>query len=838
MSTVLPIDIGEEMKRSYIDYAMSVIVSRALPDVRDGLKPVHRRILYAMHELGNTPDKPFMKSARTVGEVLGKYHPHGDVAVYDAMVRLAQEFSTRYLLVDGHGNFGSIDGDPPAAMRYTEARLSKLAMELLRDLDKETVDFAPNYDDKEQEPVILPARFPNLLVNGSSGIAVGMATNIPPHNLREVVDALFLLIADREVSDQELFRVVKGPDFPTRGIILGREGIRAAYTTGRGQITIRGAAKVEPLEGGREGRFRIVITELPYQVNKAKLIERIAELVREKKIEGLTDLRDESDRTGVRVVAELKVGVNPRVILNRLFKYTPLQGNFGINILALVGGRPQVLGLRAMLIHYLEHQKEVVVRRTQYDLRVARERAHILEGLRIALNNLDRVIALIRRSATVEEARTGLMEQFGLSQVQAQAILDLRLHRLTGLERGKIEEEYQQVMHIIAELEAILADEGKIYAVIRDELKKIRETHGDERRTRITDAGLDDLEAEDLIQEETVVVLLTNQGYIKRLPADTYRAQRRGGKGIIGGSNKAEDFPETFFTASTHQRILCFSDQGKVYTLMVHEIPEASRQARGAALINLLSLGSGEKITAVIPAGGIGEGNGGEGYLFFATRRGVVKKTLAAEYTAVRASGLIAIGLDADDRLIGVKLTDGEREVVLATKEGMAIRFAEGNVRPMGRAARGVTGIRLSPGDEVVGIVVSRGKNAGMDLLDGESGSGGEAVALEPSLLVVTEKGYGKRTLPEDFRQIIRGGKGVKVATLDGKSGKVAGIRLVVDEEIILISAHGKVIRVPSVSIPVLGRNARGVTLMRMGPEDKVAALALAEGIGVSPNKE
>ena len=679
---IVPIAIHEEVKDSFIDYAMSVIVSRALPDVRDGLKPVHRRILYSMYELTMWPDRPHKKSARIVGEVLGKYHPHGDSAVYDAMVRLAQDFSIRYPLVDGHGNFGSVDGDPPAAMRYTEVRMAKIATEMLADIQKDTIDFRPNFDDTLQEPVVLPSRFPNLLVNGSAGIAVGMATNIPPHNLREVIDALVYLIDHPHCEDQEILKLISGPDFPTGGLIMGREGIRTAYRTGRGIIKIRAQTQIEHLENGKS---RIVVTELPYQVNKAKTIEKIAELVRSKKIEGITDLRDESDRNGLRIVIELRRDANGQVVLNQLFKYTQLQQTFGIIMLALVKDKPKVLNLRQMLSHYLEHQKDVVTRRTQYELRKAEERAHILEGLRIAIDNLDAVIKLIRSSRTVEIARQGLMNNFQLSEIQAKAILDMRLQKLTGLEREKLEEEYLELIKKIAYYQEILANERLLLQIIKDEQLQIREKYGDERRTKIV-ASEDDFLIEDLIAEEDMVVTLTHRGYIKRLPADTYKTQRRGGRGVTAMQTRGDDFVEHVFVASTHAYLCCFTDRGKMYRKKVFEIPEASRQARGTAIVNLMAVEPGEKITAVIP---VRDGTEGQ-YMFMATRQGVVKKTALEEFANARASGIIAISLRDNDELIDVRLTDGKHQVVLITENGYAIRFSEEDVRSMGRNAYGV----------------------------------------------------------------------------------------------------------------------------------------------------
>lgn len=795
---ILPIDIQDEMKRSYIDYAMSVIVSRALPDVRDGLKPVHRRILFAMSEAGNTPDKPYKKSARTVGDVLGKYHPHGDQAVYDALVRMAQDFAIRYPLIDGHGNFGSVDGDPPAAMRYTEARLSKLAMEMLTDLEKNTVDFQPNFDEKEEEPRVLPSRFPNLLVNGSAGIAVGMATNIPPHNLGEVIDAVSMMIDNPDVTVKDLMAAVKGPDFPTGGLILGREGIKSAYETGRGSVKMRGVATIESMPNGKN---RILITEIPYQVNKAKLIERIAELAREKKIDGITDLRDESDRTGMRINIELRRDANPKIILNQIYKYTAMEQTFGVIMLALVNGQPRVLDLREMVHYYVEHQKEIIVRRTKFDLEKAEARAHILEGLRIALDHIDAVIALIRASRTPEEARNGLMDRFGLTEKQAQAILDMRLQRLTGLEREKIEEEYAELIKQIEYLRAVLASEQMVRSIIKKEINEIKARFADERRTRIT-AAVDDLEAEDLIPEEDMVITLTHFGYIKRLPVGTYRSQRRGGRGVTGMGTKEEDFVENVFVASTHHYLFFFTNRGKVYRLKVHEVPEASRQAKGTAIVNLLQLASGEKIAAVKAVREIGD----DRFLFFVTSSGTVKKTSLGEYGNIRAGGLIAIGLEDGDELIGVHLTSGTSDLIVVSAFGQAIRFSEGDVRSMGRSARGVIGMRLDRGDKVIGSAVAD--------------EGGQ-------LLVVTDQGFGKRTPLEEYRHTGRGGKGVRTIRLTKKNGDLAAIKVVSEGDgLILITANGVLIRMPVSDVSVQGRDAQGVTLMRVDEGDKVVSVA------------
>jgi DNA gyrase subunit A len=799
---ILPMPIHEEVKNSFMDYAMSVIVSRALPDVRDGLKPVHRRILYAMYELGMWPEKAHKKSARIVGEVLGKYHPHGDTAVYDAMVRLAQDFSSRYPLVDGHGNFGSVDGDPAAAMRYTEVRMAKITREMLSDIDKETIDYRPNFDDTLEEPVVLPARFPNLLLNGSSGIAVGMATNIPPHNLREVVDAIIHMIESPDCEDQEILEHITGPDFPTGGMILGKEGIRSAYRSGRGIIKIRALTQIERMENGKS---RICVTELPFQVNKARTIEKIAELVREKKLEGITDLRDESDRTGMRVVIELKRETNPEVLLNQLFKFTQLQQTFGIIMLALVDNKPKVLNLREMLTHYLAHQKEVITRRTQYDLRKAEERAHILEGLRIALKNLDAVIKLIRASRTTEDAKKGLMESFGLSELQSQAILDMRLQRLTGLEREKLESEYLELIKKISYLREILANERLVYQIIKDELQVIRDKFGDDRRTSIV-AHEDDFSVEDLIAVEDMVVTLTHNGYIKRLPVTTYRVQRRGGRGVTAMGTKGDDFVEHVFIASTHDHLCCFTNRGRLYRVKVFEIPEASRQARGVAVVNLLAVEPGEHVTTVIPVKSFGQGQ----FMFMATREGYVKKTPLEEFNNPRKGGLIALTLGETDELIDVRLTDGKHNVALITHYGLSIRFKEGNVRPMGRSARGVRGIHLGKGDRVMTL----------ETVSPE-------VEQETELLVVTEHGFGKRTPFSDYRTQTRGGKGIYTIRVLEKNGPVVGVKVVrPGDEIMIITAKGVVIRQGVSQVSVQGRHTQGVTLIRLDEGDRVVSVA------------
>jgi len=793
-------DIGTEMRESFMDYAMSIIVSRALPDVRDGMKPVHRRILYAMSELGMAPDKPYKKSARIVGEVIGKYHPHGDSAVYESMVRMAQDFSMRYMLVDGHGNFGSIDGDMAAAMRYTEARLSKIAMEMLRDINKETIDFAPNYDGEEQEPVVLPARYPNLLVNGVSGIAVGMATNIPPHNLGEVIDGVQAMIRNPDITPMELMEYIQGPDFPTAGYILGREGIRQAYRTGRGSVTMRAKATIEE----NNNKARIVVHEIPYQVNKARLVEKIAELVRDKRIDGITDLRDESDRNGMRIVIELRRDVNPNVVLNNLYKHTAMQSNFGINMLAIVNNEPKILNLRDVLHYYLEHQVTVIRRRTEFELKKAEARAHILEGLRIALDHLDEVIALIRASQTTEAAREGLMERFGLSQEQAQAILDMRLQRLTGLEREKIENEYQELLARIAELREILANEHLVLQIINDELQDIKERFADERRTEIT-VGEDSILDEDLIPREEVVITITHTGYIKRLPANTYRSQKRGGRGVVGMETKSEDFVEHLFVTNSHHYLMFFTDKGKAYRLKAYEIPELSRTARGTPIINLIQIEQGETVNAVIPV----ESFDTDKFLFFATRHGVVKKTPLEDYVNIRKGGLIAVNLREDDSLIDVKLTDGQQEIIMGTAQGMSIRFEESDVRSMGRSATGVKGITLDEGDEVIG----------MDVVDPEL-----------DILIVTTRGYGKRTPAGDYRVQTRGGKGIKTINITEKNGPVVALKVVKSEEdLMIITASGTLIRTSMEGISTMGRYAQGVKLINIREDDSVGTVCRAD---------
>ncbi len=795
---IIPVELEEEMKKSYIDYAMSVIIGRALPDVRDGLKPVHRRILYAMYESGMTADKPYKKSARVVGDVLGRYHPHGDTAVYDAMVRLAQDFSTRYQLIDGHGNFGSVDGDSPAAMRYTEVRMSKIAAELLKDIEKETVNFVANYDESLEEPAVLPSRIPNLLINGSSGIAVGMATNIPPHNLGEVIDGLIKLIDNPQITVKELMQTIKGPDFPTGGIIMGREGIRKAYETGRGSIRVKGVSRIEKMNNGK---MRIVITELPYLVNKAKLIETMAELVRDKKIDGITDLRDESDRSGMQIVVELRKDVNPQVILNQLHKHTQLMDSFGVIMLALVDGEPKVLNLKELLHYYLEHQKDVVVRRTRFDLRKAEERLHIVEGLKIAIDHIDEVIRIIRQSRNVEAAKENLMARFALTEKQAQAIVDMRLGKLSGLEREKLEEEYNQLVERIAYLRSVLADEKLVLKIIKEEITEIKEKYQDKRRSQIS---LEDeiLEIEDLIADEDVVITITHGGYIKRQPINAYHSQRRGGKGITAMTTKEEDFVEHLFITTTHQYILFFTNKGKVYRLKVYEIPEASRQARGTAIVNLLSITGDEKITAVIPVREYYEDH----YLFTATQNGIVKKTRLTEYDTSRKDGIIALTLDEDDELIGVQLTHGNDELMLATKKGLVIRFSEEDVRPMGRTARGVKGITLDEDNSVVGMTLCLN---------------------DYHVLFVTENGYGKRTRVDEFRTQSRGGKGLIGLRVSPKTGLVVGIMSVTDsDDIMLITEDGIMMRTSVEEISQYRRDAQGLRVMRMGANDRLVALA------------
>jgi DNA gyrase subunit A len=790
--------IAREMRTSYLDYAMSVIVSRALPDVRDGLKPVQRRILYGGSEMGLAPDRAHKKCARVVGDVMGRYHPHGDAPVYEALVRMAQDFSFRYPLIDGQGNFGSVDGDPPGAMRYTEARLSRMALELLADIDKETVAFIPNFDQSLTEPVVLPSRVPSLLMNGATGIAVGMATNIPPHNLGELVDALTALIDDPDTDEDALLRVVKGPDFPTGGLILGRDGIRAAYQEGRGSITVRAKAEMEEIRGGR---IAIIVSELPYMVNKAALIERIAELVRGKKLNGVSDLRDESDRRGMRIVIELRRDVNPQIVQNQLFKHTQMQTTFGAIMLALVDGVPRVLTLRQMLQHYLEHRKIVVTRRTEFELRKAKARAHVLEGLKIAVKFLDEVIALIRKAKDVPTARAGLMKQFKLSEIQADAILEMRLQRLTQLEREKLDAEYKELIQAIAGFEDILRNERKVLAIVRGELTEAKQRFGDPRRTRIT--GKDaEFEDEDLIPDVEVVVTLTHNGYIKRLPLDTYRRQSRGGRGVMGMETKEEDYIELVQVTTNHAFLLFFTNRGKVYRIKAHEVPEAGRTAKGTSLVNLLNVAQGERVNAIIPIRSFEDA----GFLCFATARGFVKRTGLMEFLNAKRGGIAAITLDKGDELVGVHLTDGKQEILLASRRGQAIRFKESNVREMGRQAHGVRGMRLRSDDAVVGMA--------------RSGEGQE-------LLTVTEMGLGKRTPLGQYRLQTRGGSGVKNIRLTAKTGAVVAVRAVrEDEEVLVITARGIISRLSVKEISTQGRAAQGVRLKRLDEGDRVAAIA------------
>ena len=795
---ILPIEIAEEMKKSYIDYSMSVIVGRALPDVRDGLKPVHRRILYSMSELNLTPDKPYRKSARIVGDVLGKYHPHGDTAVYFAMVRMAQDFSTRGLLVDGHGNFGSVDGDSPAAMRYTEAKMSKLSLELLRDIEKETVDFVPNFDESLKEPSVLPSRYPNLLVNGSNGIAVGMATSIPPHNLGEVIDATVHLIDNEECSVDDLMQFIKGPDFPTSAIIMGKENIVDAYRTGRGKVKVRARAVIEELPKGKQ---QIVVTEIPYQVNKAKLVERIAELVKDKKIEGISDLRDESNRNGMRIVIELKRDVNANIVLNNLYKHSQMEDTFSIIMLALVNGQPKVLNLKQILYHYVQHQKDVVTRRTKFELNKAEARAHILEGLRIALDNIDAVISLIRASKTTQEAKTGLIAKFGLTDIQAQAILDMRLQRLTGLERDKIEAEYEELIKKINKLKEILANERLLLNVIKEEMLIIKENYADERRTEIRHAE-GEIDMRDLISDEEIAITLTHFGYIKRLPADTYKSQKRGGRGISALTTREEDFVKHLVSTTTHSRLLFFTNKGRVFRLNAYEIPEGKRQAKGTAIVNLLQLGPNEKIATLLAIDEKDENQ----YLLLSTKNGIVKKTKREEFKNINKAGLIAIGLREDDELIGVKVTDGNKDVLLVTKDGMSIRFDENDIRPMGRTAMGVKGITLSNGDKVVS----------MSLCDEST-----------DVLVVSENGFGKRTDINEYRTQIRAGKGIKTYNIAEKTGKLVGAEMVnEDDEIMIINSDGVLIRLRVNEISLFGRVTSGVKLMKTNEEVNVVSIS------------
>jgi DNA gyrase subunit A len=800
----LPINIEEEMRRSYLDYAMSVIIGRALPDVRDGLKPVHRRVLYAMYDTGNSSDKPYRKSARTVGTVIGKYHPHGDQAVYDTIVRMAQDFSMRYMLVDGQGNFGSVDGDPAAAMRYTEIRLDKLAHEMVRDIEKETVDFGPNYDGQETEPLVLPAAFPNLLVNGSSGIAVGMATNMPPHNLGEVVDVIKLMVEDPDVELSELMKIMPGPDFPTAGFIYGIAGIRSAYETGRGRIVMRGRATIEE-QHHRKDRQAIVITELPYQVNKTHLIEEVAALVRDKRIEGISDIRDESDRDGIRMVLELKRDENPGVILNNLYKFTKLQSTFGVINLAIVHGRPQVLPLKDLLRHFVDFRREVVVRRTQFDLRKAEERAHILEGLKIAIDNLDEVIAIIRGSKTPPEAKEALRLRFHFSDLQAQAILDMRLQRLTGLERQKIVDEYEETLKLIEKLKAILASERMQLKIVIDELVALKEQFGDDRRTEIV-AHAEEISVEDLIPEEEVVITVSHTGYVKRTALSTYRSQRRGGKGRIGMTTRDEDAVRHLFIASTHDYILVFTSSGKMYWLKVHEIPDVSSAGKGRPIVNMIQIGPDEKVCATLRVREFDEGK----FVVMASRQGYVKKTSLSAFSNVRANGIIALTLDPGDDVLGVDVSDGASEIFMATSKGKAIRFKETDVRPMGRNARGVIGIRMAPDDRLVEMEVLSGK---------------------PDILSLTANGYGKRTAVAEYRLQGRGGSGIINIRTTGRNGLVVGATEIGDEEqILMITAHGKIIRMNASGISRIGRATQGVRLIQMEEGDVVvSAIRTAE---------
>ncbi|MDU9272289.1 DNA gyrase subunit A [Staphylococcus pseudintermedius] len=796
-------NISKEMRESFLDYAMSVIVSRALPDVRDGLKPVHRRILYGLNEQGMTPDKPYKKSARIVGDVMGKYHPHGDLSIYEAMVRMAQDFSYRYPLVDGQGNFGSMDGDGAAAMRYTEARMTKLALELLRDINKDTIDFIDNYDGNEREPSVLPSRFPNLLVNGASGIAVGMATNIPPHNMREVIDGVLSLSHNPDITISELMEDIQGPDFPTAGLILGKSGIRRAYETGRGSVIMRAKAEIESRGGGRD---RIVVTEIPFQVNKARMIEKIAELVRDKKIDGITDLRDETSlRTGVRVVIDVRKDANASVILNNLYKQTPLQTSFGVNMIALVNGRPQLINLKQALYHYLEHQKEVVRRRTEYNLRKAKDRAHILEGLRIALDHIDEIITIIRESETDKVAMESLQSRFALSERQAQAILDMRLRRLTGLERDKIEQEYNDLIAYIAELEAILADEEKLLELVREELTEIKEKFGDDRRTEIQLGGIDQLEDEDLIPEEQIVITLSHNNYIKRLPASTYRAQNRGGRGVQGMNTLDDDFVSQLVTTSTHDQVLFFTNKGRVYKLKGYEVPELSRQSKGIPIVNVIELDQDEVISTMIAVKDL---DSEEDFLVFVTKKGLIKRSALSNFNRINRNGKIAIKFRDDDELIAVRLTDGEKHILIGTAQASLIRFKETDVRAMSRIAAGVKGIRLRDGDEVIGLDVADDDN-------------------QDKILVVTEKGYGKRTSIEDYRLSNRGGMGVKTAKLTERNGRLVCITTVEgDEDLMVVTNQGVIIRMEVSNISVNGRMAQGVRLIRLDEEQYVSTVA------------
>ncbi|WP_434121796.1 DNA gyrase subunit A [Salinicoccus roseus] len=794
-------NISKEMRTSFLDYAMSVIVSRALPDVRDGMKPVHRRILYGMHDNGMTSEKPYKKSARIVGDVMGKYHPHGDSSIYDAMVRMAQDFSYRYPLVDGQGNFGSMDGDSAAAMRYTEAKMSRISMELMRDINKDTIDFQDNYDGNEREPVVLPSRFPNLLVNGTSGIAVGMATNIPPHNMREVIDAVLAYAEDGEVTLPELMEHVKGPDFPTAGLIVGKSGIRQAYETGRGSVIMRSRCEIETMSNGKE---RIVVSEIPYQVNKARLVEKIAELAREKKIEGITDLRDETSLSaGVKIIIEIRKDKNANVILNNLYKQTPLQTSFGINMLALVKGQPKIMGLKEILAHYLEHQKVIITRRTKFDLKRAEDRAHILEGLKIALDNIDEIIALIRGSQNDEAAKTGLMEEFNLSERQSQAILDMRLRRLTGLERGKIEDEYNEILKTIQYLKEILADDEKLLEIIREELTEIRDKYGDERKTEITLGNLSDIEDEDLIPEEQIVVTLSHNNYIKRLPSSTYRAQHRGGRGVQGMNTVEDDFVSQIVTMSTHDYIMFFTNKGRVYRLKGYEIPELSRQSKGIPIVNMLEIDKGEVISTMI---GVKDEDTEDKFLVFATKNGLVKRSTLDNFERINKNGKIAISFRGDDELLAVRLTDGSKEVILGTRNANLIRFPEDQIRTMGRTAAGVKGIKLREDDYVIGL---------------------DVLSEDQSILVVTENGYGKCTPEAEYRITRRGGMGVKTANLTERIGKLVYIAAIDgDEDLMIVTNHGVIIRLVMEEVSTTGRNTQGVRLIKMTEDQQVATVA------------
>ncbi|WKY47757.1 DNA gyrase subunit A [Eubacteriaceae bacterium ES3] len=796
---VKTVKIEDEMKNSYIDYAMSVIIGRALPDVRDGLKPVHRRILYAMSELGMTPDKQFRKSARIVGDVLGKYHPHGDAAVYDAMVRMAQEWSTRYLTVNGQGNFGSIDGDSPAAMRYTEAKMGKIAVEMLRDINKETVDFVPNFDESEKEPSVLPAKFPHLLVNGSSGIAVGMATNIPPHNMGEIIDGTIAFIDNKDISSDELMKHIKGPDFPTGGTILGKSGVKSAYKTGRGRVKVRGKVEIKTT---KKGKKQLVVTEIPYMVNKAKLVEKIAELVKDKRIEGISDLRDESDlKKGISIVIDLKKDANETIILNQLYKHTQLQDTFGIIMLALVNNEPKVLSLKEVLFHYVEHQKEVITRRTQYELKKAEARAHILEGLKIALDHIDEVIALIRAAKDGKTAKEELIKRFTLSEIQAQAILDMRLQRLTGLEREKIEEEYRELLETIRELKAILADEQLVLNIIKEELLEIKNKYADKRRTEF-DIDVEDFDVEDLIEEDEVVITMTHIGYVKRISADNYRSQKRGGKGITALSTRENDFVEHLFTTTTHHYLMFFSNLGKVYRMKAFEIPEGGRTAKGTAIVNLLPLEEGERIATMIPVKEFDE----EKCLIMATKQGIIKKTRLTEYDSSRKNGIIAINLREEDELINVRLVEDEEEVIMGTQCGYAIRFTSEEVRPISRTSIGVRGIELRDDDVVVGMDIVRD-----DLF----------------VLCVSENGFGKLSVADLYRPQKRGGKGVQTYKVTKKTGALVGFCVIDrDGEIMMINNQGVVIKLEGNDISSVGRNTQGVRLMKLSPEESIMTIS------------